>query len=245
MSKQLGRSARAARIAEWLNTQRGDVAPILRLEINGDEEMREVVSTWTRPRDGWDCEAVAVEADRTIQNVAEETSSRVTGRLALYTTEPEKFWTGYSLRAEPVDGAQSFDGSTKNLLIQNQKHLEAMGMGYARATEAVLKLVDQTAQTNTSIMKVLTELVTVREQRGLQLEQNMSLLRDENSDLRAAKTEAETIAESVVEQAEEAAKQVEELRKKGTEDAEIFTIVKNALAANNQEKPAKRKKASE
>lgn len=220
MTSALPKSSRASRIATWLASQRAPLAVNLQLEIKGEEQI-EVVAQWERTSQ-FVATDVAREADAALQNVADELESRVHGRLAYYTAEG-KLFSQFQVKCEPSgEIAQTFEGTAKSLLQQQQKHYEIAGHQYFKSTEGVHKVLLET-------VTVLKDLIVTRETRGQELEAEIADLRAENSQLQANAERAERVMETAVKAADEATKAVEDLKAKGGDDAAIGKMLMDAV----------------
>lgn len=212
----------------------------LRLEIRGEDTL-EIVCQWERDGDSPWSHEIGQEADRSLEALAEETGQKLSGRLALYTADG-KYWTSFHVKVEPEDGAQNFEGTSKALLQQQQKHFELSGLQYFKATEAAIRSRDEGSKILLDIVNTLKDLVVFREQRSQRLEEEIARLRDENATLRGENTEATAIAETAVESAEKAIVELEETRKKGGDDAAMMQIFTQAIAAPDPKPSAKKSK---
>lgn len=213
------------------------MATNLRLEIRG-EDVIDVICQWDREGDSPWSHEIGQEADRSLEALAEENRTRLSGRLALYTSEGN-YWTSFNVKVEPEGGAENFEATSKALLQQQQKHFELSGLQYFKATEAAIRSRDDGSKILLDIVTTLKDLVVFREQRSQQLEQEIARLRDENAALRGENTEATAIAETAVESAEKAIVELEETRKKGGDDAAMMQIFTQAIA--QPDPPAKKK----
>lgn len=239
--RKVARSSRDGRVAQWLGALNNPAVNGLALELDGDGDSEpEVVQTWDlAPEDQgpwktvFDPARVAEQVCSLLDNLADETQSSVSARL-IWTVDGKPF-TRFPVRAEAASegiASQRFEPSTKSVLVQTQRHSEAMASQYFKATQAAIDTFDRT-------MNVLTTAFETREERYAALEARVAQLADENNELRAQVTELEHVAERAVEQGEEAADELEQARARGEEDSQLSKVLQIGMRQAMQGAPKK------
>jgi len=213
---RLPRTSRVARILKWITQQSNPMVTELLLETESSENEPDRVASWVRDKSFLPSD-VANEIDEILMSIATEQEQRVSARLVFLTDKGVR-WTTFPLKIEPEGGAQAFDGSTKNLLVQQQRHIEGIALTYFKATDAVLK-------TYSTTLESLTKLIDARETRSADLEIEIARLRDENASLQAQQLEAAQVAAQAVESAENAADELAKSRETSAKDGQMLTLL--------------------
>lgn len=206
MTKPLPRATRVGRIAKWLSQQTNPLITEVQLETDGDGETTERVASWVRDKN-FDPRAVAQEVEDLVSGILEEQDTKVSARLVWLTDQGQR-WTSYPIVLHPEGGSQAFDGTQRSLLVQQQRHIEAIAQNYAKAIDQVLNRGDTMHTVYASTLQSLTRLIESRENRSADLENEIARLRDENSQLAAQVTQTESLAEQAIESAETAASEL-------------------------------------
>lgn len=215
--KQLpSKSTRTSRMLKWLQQQQSPIAIDLRLELDGEGDAVETVACWSRNSETYDPASIAAEIDEILCAISSEQDAKITGRLAWLTATGVR-WTTFPIKVEPESGSQAFDGSSRNLLVQQQRHIESMALTYFKATDAVLK-------TYSSTLDSITRLLETRENRSSDLELEIARLRDENAALTSQANQTSDLAENALKQAEDAASKLES-QKGSSGDGQILTLL--------------------
>lgn len=232
MSKTLPRNSRLHRIAKWIAQQANPLVTELLLETDSgadNDNGTERLATWVRDKSFVPHE-IAEEIEELLSGVATEAERKIAARL-VWVTDKGARWTSFPLQIEPEGGVtQAFDGTQKNLLVQQQRHIEGIALTYFKATEAVLG-------TYRTTLESLTKLIDARETRSADLEVEIARLRDENSTLQAQHLEASQVATQAVEAAESAAEELEKTRETSAKDGQMLTLltkVAGDMAAKKQ-----------
>lgn len=213
---KLPRASRVGRIAKWLAQQANPLVTELQLETEGDGDTSERIATWIRDKT-FDATAVAQEVEDILSSILAEQETKVVARLVWLTDQGAR-WTTFPIKIEAETGSQAFDGSTKNLLVQQQRHIEGIALTYFKATDQVLR-------TYSTTLESLTRLIEARENRSADLETEIARLRDENAQLASQVTQTETLAEQAIASAESAASEMAARKESEGTDGQMLKLL--------------------
>lgn len=233
---KLPRGSRVTRIARWLAQQSNPLITQLLLETEGEGETADRVASWVRDK-SFDPATVAQEIEDLLTSILTEQESKVVARL-VWLTDTDQRWTTFPIKIEPEGGSPILDGSARNLLIQEQRHLEGMALTYAKATEQILAKFDSLDKVYGRTMDALVRVIESRENRTADLENELARLRDHNAQLSAQVMQTETIAEQAVESAEAAAEELASRRDSEGSDKQMMTLL-SKVAMDVAKAPAK------
>jgi DNA repair exonuclease SbcCD ATPase subunit len=202
---------------KWIQQQSNPLVSELQLELDGETESNpERIAAWVRDKH-FSPENIAAEIEEILASISAEQDTRITGRL-VWLTDKGARWTSFPIRVEPESGSQAFDGSARNLLVQQQRHIEGIALTYFKATDNVLK-------TYASTLESLTNLLETRENRAADLEIEVARLRDENAQLSSQAIQTEAIAEEAVKQAEQAADEMAAKKDSAATDGQMIKLL--------------------
>jgi len=238
---KLPRGSRVARISKWLSQQSNPLVTELHLETDTDSDTPDRVASWTRDK-SFDPNAIAQEIDDILESIVAEQDQKVMARL-VWLLESGARWTTFPIKIEPEGGGQNFDGTQRNLLIQEQRHLEGMALTYSKATQSVLATYHGLEAAYGRTIDALTRVIESRENRTADLETELARLRDENATLSAQALQTETIAEQAMTSAEQAAEELAAKRDSEGTDGQMLKLL-SKVASDAMAPPARPPKAS-
>lgn len=210
------KASRVSRMLKWIQQQANPLVCELQLELDSEAESADRIAAWLRDK-SFNPADIAAEIEEILSAISAEQDTRITGRL-VWLTDKGARWSTFPIKMEPESGSQAFDGSTRNLLVQQQRHIEGIALTYFKATDNVLK-------TYSATMESLTTLLQTRENRAADLELEIARLRDENAQLQAQNTQTESMAEDAVRQAEQAAEELASRKDSQGTDGQMLKLL--------------------